>query len=316
MLNSRLNFSRITVELISMYECRLPEFTGSLLRGSFGHALKKVFCEQYSDKCSECSSSSDCGYFQIFESQDDNFRKMGYHYKPHPYIITPCHKSYYKVGDKLQFKMTFFGDFIRFFPYLSKTFEEMGKVGFGKDRNTFSLSSIRDDISGKELYSEKDKMAEIKTLSIQEYARKEFDRIFRGSNTGTGDFDMVFLTPGRFAENGKVLKSINGKLLFDSINRRYSTMHSFYGEFDRKDISGEEEVQITVNDCSYKKWNRYSNRQERKVQQSGILGTYTLKNISPRTFQILKAMEILHIGKNTSFGLGKIEIRMDDCKNS
>lgn len=127
MLNSRLNFSRITVELISMYECRLPEFTGSLLRGSFGHALKKVFCEQYSDKCSECSSSSDCGYFQIFESQDDNFRKMGYHYKPHPYIITPCHKSYYKVGDKLQFKMTFLEiSFVSFptFPKLLRRWEK------------------------------------------------------------------------------------------------------------------------------------------------------------------------------------------------
>lgn len=303
-LKSKLKFVKLCVSLKAKEDCMLPEFTGSLLRGSFGHALKKSFCEEEARLCGSCGGSNLCGYFQIFESQDDSFKKIGYHYKPHPYIITPSLKNQFKVGDILQFEITLFGDSTKYLSYLIPAFKSMGTTGLGKDRKEFILLKVKDSLSGNLIYENDMQLDnQLKELSIQDYAQKS---TFEPNQSS---FTIKFLTPGRFAENGRVLKTIPGKMLMESIIRRYTTMHSFYGELSKEDTYLKNlDIHISANQISFKKWNRYSNRQERKVQQSGILGIYDISNITEKIFYLFKTMEILHIGKNTSFGLGKIKL--------
>jgi CRISPR/Cas system endoribonuclease Cas6 (RAMP superfamily) len=302
-LKSRLGFSKLSVSLVALEPCSLPEFTGSLLRGSFGHALKNSFCTTEDRKCSDCTTVENCGYFYIFESQDNSYKNLGYHYKPHPYIITPSFINHFKKGEHLNFEITFFGKFSNYLTHFIAAFQEMGKTGFGKDRNKFSLFSVKDCVDNLVIYTDKTiHKKSLSEMSLQSYA---------SSSTATylENLQIQFLTPARFAENGKVLKKISGKLLLDGIIRRYSSMHSFYGILHKDDLNIRGlEIKISTDQSSFKKWNRYSNRQERKVQQSGVIGTYTVENANVHLYELLKTMEILHVGKNTSFGLGQISL--------
>lgn len=299
----------LSVSLRAEEDCKLPEFTGSLLRGSFGHALKRVFCEQNLDICRNCHKIRACVYFQIFESQDNSYKNLGYHYKPHPYIITPSQKNLFACGEELEFQITFFGHFIKHIDFFVAAFKGMGSTGLGKNRKHFSLSKIFDNLTNKPVYLDNEVYAKnISNISVQDYSKKHLQKSNLQLHNQPKDLLLTFLTPGRFAENGKVLKSINSKLLMDSIIRRYSTMHTFYGEMDRDDLKTEKRFAIEPNQTCYKKWNRYSNRQERKVQQSGILGSFYIRDVNTKVIALLHSMEILHVGKNTSFGLGKIKI--------
>lgn len=56
-------------------------------------------------------------------------------------------------------------------------------------------------------------------------------------------------------------------------------------------------------------WDRYSKRQQRKVTLGGLLGTLDIEGeIDAGLAALLRAAEILHVGKGATFGLGKIEV--------
>ena len=53
---------------------------------------------------------------------------------------------------------------------------------------------------------------------------------------------------------------------------------------------------------------RYSSTQNQKMSLKGIKGEMRLSTIPERLLPILLAGEILHIGKNTSFGFGRYRV--------
>ncbi len=52
-------------------------------------------------------------------------------------------------------------------------------------------------------------------------------------------------------------------------------------------------------------WERYSNRQQTKMVFGGLLGTLDLEG---DLASLLRAAEILHVGKGATFGLGRIAV--------
>ena len=53
---------------------------------------------------------------------------------------------------------------------------------------------------------------------------------------------------------------------------------------------------------------RYSSRKDQKMPLRGISGEFILGSIPDQCWPYLVAGEVLHIGKNTSFGYGKYRI--------
>lgn len=301
MLQSKLNFSRVCVRLVAEEDCRLPSFTGSLIRGSFGHALKKAFCVMHHRDCENCLVSNSCGYFQVFESTSDTYKSMGFQYKSHPYIIIPSSKSIFLKKDILQFKLTMFGEYKKYIPYFVYAFQLMGGTGFGRDRCKFSLVSVKDDLSNEEIYEDGRLSPErIVNANLQSYSDGENE---------TGDIITIeFVTPARLVEKGKPVSKLNGNFLLSSMIRRYSMMNTYYGEFIPEDVDSLNLEITPTEEERFISWKRYSNRQQKKVAQGGVVGTYSVLNPDEKLFRFIKAMEVLHIGKNTSFGLGQIKV--------
>lgn len=301
LLKSKLHFSRVCVHLVAEEDCELPEFTGSLLRGAFGHALKKAFCVMHHRDCRSCLVSNSCGYFQVFESMSDTYKSMGFHYKSHPYIIIPSTKNVFMKDDILKFKLTMFGEYKKYIPYFVYAFQLMGELGFGKNRHKFSLLSVTDDLSKEEIYEEGRLFPEkIINTSLQ---------LYTNTVPQLGEvLPVEFVTPARFAEKGKTVSNLNGDLLLASMVRRYSMMNTFYGEYVQEDVDSLEINLQPIQREKYVSWKRYSNRQNKHVPQGGILGIYNILNPKEKLYKFIKTMEVLHIGKNTSFGLGQIKV--------
>ena len=53
---------------------------------------------------------------------------------------------------------------------------------------------------------------------------------------------------------------------------------------------------------------RYSSTQDRKVALRGVKGDMELSELPQELLPVLLAGEILHIGKNTSFGFGRYRV--------
>jgi hypothetical protein len=58
-------------------------------------------------------------------------------------------------------------------------------------------------------------------------------------------------------------------------------------------------------------WERYSSRQKTRMKMGGLMGEITYGGPVAAFEPFLRAGEILHVGKGTSFGLGKYEIETD-----
>jgi hypothetical protein len=67
-------------------------------------------------------------------------------------------------------------------------------------------------------------------------------------------------------------------------------------------------VQVTAASLRWRDWQRYSNRQQSTMSLGGFVGDLELAGDLAPFAPLLRAAEILHVGKGATFGLGKMEI--------
>ena len=134
-------------------ETRLPPFLGSTLRGSLGHALRKISCLPLYGNPQTCILRERCAYAYCFETplprESDVLR--GLQYIPHPLVLEPPEEHSSDVwgrGEELKFRLILIGRAIELFPYFVAAADRMAKVGLGKDRGRFHLCEVRDIAAG------------------------------------------------------------------------------------------------------------------------------------------------------------------------
>jgi CRISPR/Cas system endoribonuclease Cas6 (RAMP superfamily) len=69
-----------------------------------------------------------------------------------------------------------------------------------------------------------------------------------------------------------------------------------------------EAVRTVQNDLRWVDWERYSARQDSRMKLGGFTGTVTFEGELDPFISLFQIGEHLHIGKATSFGLGKYQI--------
>ena len=67
-------------------------------------------------------------------------------------------------------------------------------------------------------------------------------------------------------------------------------------------------VRVTASRLTWHDWERYSNRQGRKMTLGGFVGEMEIEGDLEPLAPLLRTAEILHVGKGATFGLGRIEI--------
>ena len=298
----------------------LPDYKGSTFRGAFGNAFKRVVCALKRNDCRECLLKTRCVYVYVFEtSPPEGTDIMGmnkYEAVPHPFVIEPPveSKRAYNNGDILHFNLILVGKGIDYLPYFIYTFEELGKIGIGKGRGEYKFLSVKD--GDDPVYSIEDKVFR-NTGSKELHVQEDF-KPCPDTNSDSGPDDTItirFLTPARIKHQRSLAVKLEFHVLIRSLLRRLCLLYYFHcggkePSWDYKGIIKEaEHIIIEKDSLRWRDWERYSSRQDVRMKMGGVMGEVTYRgNLKPFT-SILKAGSILHVGKGTSFGLGKYEIQ-------
>lgn len=293
----------------------LPPYKGSTFRGGFGHAFKKVVCAVRDKDCDECLLKGRCIYSYIFETPPHEGTEIlrKYDKAPHPFVIEPPleTKGLYKQGETLAFNLILIGKAIDYLPYFIYTFEELGRIGIGRGKGRYELREV--SCEGESIYNSMDRQLKITPSNNTPLSPLKLRGDERGVTLNFKLITLNFLTPTRIIVNEDLVVDLEFHHLIRSLLRRISTLSYFHDgkrlELDFKGlIQRAQDVIVKERDTRWYDWERYSARQETRMKMGGILGSAIFSGDLSEFMPYLLLGLHLHVGKGTSFGLGKYEI--------
>lgn len=304
-LPSTLPIARYRFEFKVTEDLLLPEYSGSTLRGIWGHALRLITCMTKAKSCDLCPLLTTCPYPEIFESpvpENGIFAKM--QNIPQGYIIEPpdIGARFFTKGEILNFDMVLLGHVIERIALINYAWQRAFKRGVGKWRGRAEFIDIK--VEGQDGFH---------SILAGQYIAPHIKSIDLPT-FDTSTVTLKLLTPLRLQERGRIVSpdKIRTDLFFIQLLRRFSMVSSVYFshsvEADYVQLKLLAEQITTQAKLYWYDWARYSNRQQKKVPLGGILGEWTFYDLPEPFIQLLYLGQWLHAGKNTTFGLGRYEL--------
>lgn len=293
----------------------LPGYKGSMIRGGFGHSFRKVCCTVQNQECSSCILNKSCPYAYVFETPKLNGMALDHQADnlPHPFVIEPdcSEQTEFQASDELVFQLILIGKSIDFLPYFIYTFDQMGKIGLGRNRHRFELTAVYafDDLPGQSQTLIYDHQSQILTGNYKVWELNELFSLNPESNFSK--IKIKFVTPTRILQTNKLVSRVPFELFIRNLLRRISLLGKIhcesswdlpYGEIIEQATNS---VHLLDNQLTWHSMERYSNRQGKKMNIGGFEGTVIYEGQFRSFLPLIILGQFTHVGKNTTFGLGK-----------
>ncbi len=300
-----------------LHDAMLPPYKGSTFRGVFGRALKKVVCALKQKECKDCLLKEKCVYALAFETSialplADGARISS---PPHPYVIEPPlnFETNFKKESVFDFHLLLFGNANNSLPYFIYAFDQMGKIGIGKKiagrRARFELEQVK--TGGHIIYNNNDRKItiddppEILTLSDPENYPDESVRL-----------QIILETPLRLKFENHLKADLPFHVFIRAILRRISSLCICYGQGEpdldyRGLVKKAKDVKTGKSELEWFDWRRYSFRQDQSMLMGGMTGSALYEGKIAEFMPLIDFCQKVHIGKQTSFGLGKFNARLE-----
>ena len=280
----------------------LPVQKASALRGGMGEMLLRINCIR-DRNCESCEFELECIVRRVMYSKmriQPAFMSSG---DSVGYVVN-CenYEENFRAGDTLDFDILLFGRMAVYFGQILQAFQYLGYSGLGKNKSHFEIVEVTNSkreriMDGNDIY-----MARINLMSIGDYVA------YRKKDAGKTE-KLVFHTPLALKEQGEYLKEFDISAIVRAIERRLYMLNCYEGiETERKDYSEYYPDQTAQRSKNFSV-RRYSNRHDQKIRLDGICGDVTIENVEEEIQELLLAGELIHIGKNTSFGFGRYSVR-------
>jgi len=324
-----LSFCKINALFHVRSDITLPAFTGSTFHGILGRALSDVRYSDRRDACSECSCRPECRYANLysylFETPADHpfvhqagesIRKNQKEY-PKPIIIDPPDGGVYSEGQQLKFEVTLVGKAVECLPFVVCGLRLFGQARFGASNECLMLESVidgADSDSPIETLIYNGKTDTYTGHGIILNFNQITNDVYRATDSreSTSNMHIRFLTPFRYRENNRLGAPLDFKIFMARILDRIEllSVHSpLIDPFDKKAIlDAADLVRTERNTLKWQDWERYSSRQNSRMKFGGYLGDIVFSGNLLPFLPYIKMGEYLHVGKQTSFGLGKYRV--------
>jgi hypothetical protein len=286
----------------------LPSFKGSMLRGAFGRALRSSLCVMpRGQECETCGLRGACLYTRLFETFIDGepppFLK-GHITAPRPFVLeAEEERRQFEPGDRLRFDLLLFGSAVELQALAAVAVARMAEHGLGERRRRFALEEI----------AFLDAAGEFRRI---ESPGRPLALPLLPSRNGLPDDEITlrFRTPARLKAGGHLLQSLGFRALVFRMLARALELTHFFG--DRAAIDWQfqpllrqaDGVRIVEQDLSWRDFKRYSARQGTEMSMGGFVGSMRLAGDLAPFAPLLRTAEIVHVGKGTTFGLGRVEV--------
>ncbi|WP_373500899.1 CRISPR system precrRNA processing endoribonuclease RAMP protein Cas6 [Desulfococcus sp.] len=290
----------------------LPEYKGSTFRGVFGTAFKQVVCALKQRECEDCPLRRQCLYTIVFETPLAVAPKedLRVSVTPHPFVLQPpeTRKQDFAAGEELQFSLLLFGEVNSQLPFFIHAFQQAGKQGIGK-----RINGRRPTFHLKKVYANDQVIYAAETGLLDNAKTAEWLSAAGNSlPVKSSRVRLMLKTPLRLKFQNRIERDLPFHLLVRAMLRRISSLFIAYaGDEPDLDYRGllerAQKVRTEDKKLFWHDWERYSNRQKQRMPMSGMAGTVTYEGELGEFLPLIDICSKVNIGKNTAFGLGKVD---------
>jgi len=297
---------------------RTPKYTGNYLRKDFPSIFHQIACLEPDDDCKKCKQKDNCPFFISLDDRnvikDPEYKR--YKTPPKPFIFEPPlkRKLFYSPQNPLYFDLTLFGKALEYLPFFVASIRQLGEIGIGQNYGKYDLKKIQVfnllenrttneiNINGEAKYDEND--GSISFLEL-------FDK-FEEENNSAEEVAVSIVTPFRM----KRLRTEGWHFYFRSLVKniltRLANLALAYSDYEEflyfPDVLFEAgKIRTIKENLIWEDWRHPSIMQKHPDSHNGgYYGEVTYQGNAANFMPILRLGELIHIGKNTSYGLGRI----------
>lgn len=302
MYSFKLPVRKFIVSLKFIKKHYLPDFSGIILRSAFGVALKRVSCIFRGRDCKHCPLRDSCTWIYLFETpiEKNNRYLKGRNYAPHPFALTPLHST----DNSLVFELLLVGKGINHLRWICAAFSILQDMGIGKRRVKFKIEDIKEylpDGTKKPVLSDFD--YDKKPFLLEDFVE------YRLRNFNKDKLNVHCITPLRIKDRGKYTDQITFPVFYRACQRRIRILSEFNGAKYRYIEDIRDDIGAYLQNSRWYELARYSVRQRTYMNMGGVVGDISYIGNFKEYLPAIFAGEFLCIGKNTSFGLGRFEVK-------
>lgn len=309
----KLHFTACAAE-----DCCLPKNKTSALRGGVGQMMILQNCilpadSRTDEDCLNCSCRDEC-LVQRFLYTPVSIRpsfsadklSMGY--------LFECENYYeeFKEGDIFEFHVTLFGKSRVYLNLLLQAVWALGQWGLGKNKGRFCITRIMNSRKEDILCQNYGQMQILKQRyypeTLSEYAGFRMKQLQKNGCRAI----IKFQTETDIRYQKKKVTEFSMEAIISNLARRVYLFNCFEGVSMDLSIFMEEMLsdlpRILNQSVESIQIKRFSSRQMSRMRLEGIKGEVKLDKLPEPLLPWLLAGEIMHIGKNTSFGFGRYRV--------
>jgi hypothetical protein len=287
-------------------DLRLPEYSGSLLRGQFGAALRRTACMTGARTCAGCPLYRTCPYPAIFEAPAPEMHALQrFSQVPNPYVIEPPPLGARHVagGDILSFHIVLVGRALDQLPLIAYALQRAFGHGIGRLQARGRLEDI-----AVEGIDEPESLWDAERSHIRAHEQS----LLVPSLADIYAVTLKIVTPLRLQNQGHPIagQGLRPRTLFTALVRRASLLFELHAALpglasDVRRLAAAAERLVDERRLEWKDWTRFSNRQEREMTLGGVIGEWTLSGDLGELLPWFWLGQWLHVGKNTTMGMGR-----------
>ena len=299
----QVRYVKLYFTLTFLEDTKLPVNKTSALRGGMGEMLLRANCVR-DRNCETCDFESECivrrTMYSKFEKKPDfvtTGESIGY--------VLECEdkREYYSVGENLEFHLILFGRTIVYLNQFIQAFAMFGMYGLGKEHSRFRITEIKNSTRELLFDGSQMNMERYHILHLSDYVE---NRICK--QNGQWKNQLTFYTPLTLKYQNKFLQEFQMEPVINAIRRRIYMLNCYEGMDKEWKEQNFKIPEIIWQNHQFVQVERYSSRQNSRMTLKGIKGTIQLDRVDDALLPLLLAGELIHIGKNTSFGFGRFRV--------
>jgi hypothetical protein len=310
-----LVLSRYRVAFQALETLDLPAYLGSTLRGAFGRAFRQLCCPARPGE--PCPAPVTCPYHLVFEpAPPAGSDALSTHDEiPRPFVIAPPPASApsYPAGSEVGFDLTLVGRARDFLPHFVVTLREVDRIGRGRRAVALTRIDATQPLTGASaaVYTAGDGLVQPRDLvvTLADCA---------AAPCPDGPVRVRFLTQTRLKHEAAIARRPEFHVLFRRLLGRLSSLARFHCgrplEVDFRGLIEEaRRIRLARDETRWSAWARYSARQGRRMEWTGLVGAATYAGDLAPFWPYLVFGQWAHVGKGTTFGLGSYRIEPLDA---
>jgi len=298
-ISDALPVARFELTVRQLEPLQLPVYAGSMLRGAFGHALKAVACLRPGAACGSCPLRATCPYIEVFETPAPAGNPHAQSANPYVVEAPPPGERRLAGGEEWVFHLVLAGRALRFAGLVFRAWRRALGGGLGERRARARLLSV--DLCHGVLRQ--------RVLGASEERLAPFEAPVPEPVPGAAR-RIDFLTPLRLQEQGRILPpgEVDARRLLMTLARRVQNLLDCHAvaplRLPLPALATAAAALTLRHGLSPLRWSRFSSRQQQEMALPGLVGPVELEGDASAFDELLAVGELLHVGKNATFGLG------------